>query len=221
MILGSQVQRIVAAVSVTVLTLAVIGVVLVASTPLGCGPAKALHIKLSPTRCANVASIIPNSSPSPKGIPTFSPFPQATANPNPEPASNPFPEPASNPFPEPASNPGPFPGPVSNPYPDNSSGIFPPFAPPASGSAGPGLALTCRLPIYAGGPGSGGRLWVHRKDCGPVAPAFLGERAPDRQQRLLAGGQPQWLRLRNRDFIRAARGGQHNPAAQPDDRRSH
>ncbi len=148
MILGSQVQRIVAAASVTVLTLAVIGVVLVASTPLGCGPARALHIKLSPTRCANVASTIPNSSPSPKGVPSLSPFPQATANPNPEPASNPFPEPASNP--------GPFPGPASNPYPDNSSGIFPPFAPPASGSAGPGLALNCRLPIYAGGPGSGG-----------------------------------------------------------------
>src|SRR6266851_3020488 len=148
MILGSQVQRIVAAASVTVLTLAVIGVVLVASTPLGCGPARALHIKLSPTRCANVASTIPNSSPSPKGVPSLSPFPQATANPNPEPASNPFPEPASNP--------GPFPGPASNPYPDNSSGIFQPFAPPASGSAGPGLALNCRLPIYAGGPGSGG-----------------------------------------------------------------
>ncbi len=96
---GSRFQRIVAAASVTVLTLAVIGVVLVASTPLGCGPAKALHIKLSPTRCANVAST--NSSPSP----TLSPFPEPTANPNPEPASNPFPEPASNPgpFPQPAS----------------------------------------------------------------------------------------------------------------------
>ncbi len=146
MMFGSRFQRIVAAASVTVLTLAVIGVVLVASTPLGCGPAKALHIKLSPTRCANVASTIPNSSPSP----TLSPFPAPTANPNPEPASNPFPEPASNP--------GPFPQPASNPFPDNSSGVFPPFAPGASpgSSQGPGLALNCRLPIFAGGPGSGG-----------------------------------------------------------------
>src|SRR6266852_1411643 len=144
MMFGSRFQRIVAAASVTVLTLAVIGVVLVASTPLGCGPAKALHIKLSPTRCANVAST--NSSPSP----TLSPFPEPTANPNPEPASNPFPEPASNP--------GPFPQPASNPFPDNSSGVFPPFAPGASpgSSQGPGLALNCRLPIFAGGPGSGG-----------------------------------------------------------------
>jgi hypothetical protein len=146
MILGSQVQRIVAAASVTVLTLAVIGVVLVASTPLGCGPAKALHIKLSPTRCANVAATIPSPSP----FPIFTPTPVAL----PEPVPPPFPEPASNPFPQPASNP--YPEPASNPYPDNSSGIFPPFAPAASGSVGPGLALNCRLPIFAGGPGSGG-----------------------------------------------------------------
>jgi hypothetical protein len=126
---------------VTALTLAIIGVVLVASTPLGCGPAKALHLKLSPSRCANVASINPSPSPFPNGIPSPSPFPGQSANPIPDPAS-------SNPFPQPASN----------PFPDNSSGVFPPFAPAASpgSSQGPGLALNCRLPIFAGGPGSGG-----------------------------------------------------------------
>ncbi len=150
MILGTRLQRVVAAVSVTALTVAVIGLMLLSSTPLGCGPAKALHIKLASNRCTNVASTISNPSPSPfpTGIPTPSPFPQpASANPIPEPASNPFPEPASNPFPQPGSG---------NPYPDNTSGIFPPFAPGASGSTGPGLALNCRLPLFAGGPGSGG-----------------------------------------------------------------
>jgi hypothetical protein len=138
--LGSRLQRIVAAVSVTALTLAIIGVVLVASTPLGCGPAKALHLKLSPSRCANVASINPSPSPFPNGIPSPSPFPAQSASPFPEPTSTPFPEPASNPFP------------------DNSSGVFPPFAPAASTGSGqgPGLALNCRLPMFAGGPGSGG-----------------------------------------------------------------
>jgi hypothetical protein len=128
-----------AAVSVTVLTLAVIGVVLLSSTPLGCGPAKALHIKLTPNRCANVASTTSNPSPFPSFIPSPSPFPAQSAGPFPEPASNPLPPPSS-----------------SSPFPDNSSGVFPPFAPPASGSGGPGLTLNCRLPIFAGGPGSGG-----------------------------------------------------------------
>lgn len=153
--LGSRFQRILAAASVTVLTVAVIGVVLVASTPLGCGPAKAMHIKLSATRCANVASI---SSPSPFPTVASSPttFPAPAPTPFPEPASNPFPQPASNPYPQPASNP--FPQPASNPYPSSSSGGFPQFGNGASGPGpGPGLVtLNCRLPLYAGGPGSGG-----------------------------------------------------------------
>jgi hypothetical protein len=150
MILGSRLQRIVAAVSVTALTVAVIGLMLLSSTPLGCEPAKALHIKLSPNRCANVASKISNPSPFPTYFQTPSPIPNpvpVTANPYPQPASNPYPQPASNPYPEPAS---------ANPYPDSGSGGFPPFGGPASGPGTPGLNLNCRLPIYAGGPGSGG-----------------------------------------------------------------
>ena len=158
MILGSRLQRIMAGVSVTVLTLAVIGVVLLSTTPLGCGPANAIHIKLSPNRCTSVASKL--SSPSP--FPTYNQAPSAFPNPNPgptnpgpEPASNPYPPPASNPYPQPASNPYPQPG-SGYPYPDSTSGGFPQFSNTASGPSAPGLAINCRLPIYAGGPGSGG-----------------------------------------------------------------
>jgi hypothetical protein len=152
MILGSRLQRIMAAVSVTVLTLAVIGVVLLSTTPLGCGPANAVHLKLSTNRCTSVASKL--SSPSP--FPTYNQAPSPFPNPNPGPPStNPAPEPASNPYPQPASNPYPQPG-SGNPYPDSTSGGFPTFGNPASGPGAPGFAINCRLPIYAGGPGSGG-----------------------------------------------------------------
>jgi hypothetical protein len=151
--LNTRLQRVVAAVTITVITIAVIGVALFATTPLGCGPAKAMHMKISSYRCTTVALISPNPSPSQSPTPGAKPWP----SPNPEPASsNPYPQPASsNPYPQPGSG-NPYPQPASgSPYPDAASG-FPPFSYPASGGFPPGLALSCRLPIYAGGPGTGG-----------------------------------------------------------------
>jgi hypothetical protein len=146
--LNTRVQRIAAAVTITVVTIVIIGIALFATTPLGCGPAKAMHMKISSYRCATVASISPSPSPlfpgfASPGATTSPPYPYT------EPASsNPYPQPGSgNPYPQPGSG---------NPYFDSASG-FPPFGSPASGQGiPPELAMNCRLPIYAGGPGSGG-----------------------------------------------------------------
>lgn len=141
MILGTQFQRIVAAVTVTVVTVAVIGIVLLSTTPLGCGPARAMHLKVSSSHCVTVAGSF--SSPSPVFADVTPPY-------QPPPTDNSYPPSASqNPFPQPASN-------NQNPFPNNGSGNFPTFGSPASGTGPPGLGLNCRLPIYAGGPGSGG-----------------------------------------------------------------
>lgn len=148
MILGKRWQTIVAAAAVTAMTVTLVGFVVLSTTPLGCGPAKAMHMKMSSNRCANVASTIPIPSPLVTGSQAPSPgqpnptlYPVASSNPYPGPAS-------SNPYPPPAS---------SYPNPDPASSGFPPFSGPASGAGAPaGLALNCRLPIYANGPGSGG-----------------------------------------------------------------
>ncbi len=138
MILGSRLQRIVAAATVTVVTLAVIGVVLVTTTPLGCGPLKSMHLKVSSRQCLTVAQNL--SSPTP-AFPTPTPFVQ------PSPTSDSYPPPASqNPYPQPASD---------NPFPGSGSGS-PSFTGPLSGTGPPAIGLNCRLPIFAGGPGSGG-----------------------------------------------------------------
>jgi len=148
MILGTRFQRIVAAATVTVVTVAVIGIVLLSTTPLGCGPAKALHMKVSSIHCVTVAQSL--STPAPV-FPTYS-APPSNGPPQAPASQNPAPEPASNnqnPFPDTASN-------NQNPNPDYGSGNFPYFGNPASGPSYPGAPLNCRLPIYAGGPGSGG-----------------------------------------------------------------
>src|SRR5207245_6747265 len=147
MILGSRLQRIVAAATVTVVTLAVIGVVLVTTTPLGCGPLRSMHVKVSSRQCLTVAQNL--SSPTPA-------FPSATPFVQPSPTGGSYPPPASqNPYPEPASqNPYPQPG-SDNPFPGSGSGSSS-FTGPLSGSGPPAIGLNCRLPIFAGGPGSGG-----------------------------------------------------------------
>jgi hypothetical protein len=72
--------------------------------------------------------------------------------PNGNPASPPYYNPASGPYGNPAS--GPFP-PQGNPA--SPSGAYPPFYPPASyGNSVSTMTLNCRLPVFAGGPGSGG-----------------------------------------------------------------
>src|SRR3982074_3780671 len=130
--LNTRVQRIVAATAITVVTIGIIGVALFATTPLGCGPAKAMHMKLSSNRCAAVASITPN--PTPFYLPSPSPYvyPSPSPNPLPQPASPPFPLPASgNPFPQPGSG---------TPYYDAGSG-FPQFGFPAPSQVPPGQPL--------------------------------------------------------------------------------
>lgn len=129
---------------VTALTLAVIGVVLVAMTPIGCGPANALKIKSISNRCVSWQTGGVVTTPTPTPTTFFGPTATPTFEPYTPPASPPYTPPASGPFP-----------PDSGP----ASGAYPPFIPPASGSGGstvPGLALNCRLPVYVGPPGSGG-----------------------------------------------------------------
>lgn len=143
-------RQILAGVVVSVVTLALIGTVLVAMTPVGCGPANKLGLKAITNRCVKSqasAARTPGPTPSTTANPTGSFVP----TPNQPPASQPNNPPASQPFNPPAS--GPFP-PDGGP----SSGAYPPFTPPASssGPSSPTLALSCRLPVYVGPPGSGG-----------------------------------------------------------------
>jgi hypothetical protein len=147
-------RRVVAAALLTAVTLVLVAAVTLTTTSLGCR----FGIK-STYRCASPVAAVSNVSPLP--TPTFSiPTPQPTfvPNPNPPPASNPYTAPASNPFPYPATgaNPPFNPGASgANAYYPPDSASVPPFSGGAS-SSGPALALSCRLPVYAGGPGSGG-----------------------------------------------------------------
>src|SRR6266436_8332361 len=130
-------RQVIAGVLVSVVTLAVIGVVLMAMTPVGCGPANAMGIKSIANRCKTQAvAALRSPSPSPFGIPT----------PNPPP----YTPPSSPPY-----NP-----PESPPYYPPSTPPYAPFYPPSSGVGGgpviPPIQLACTLPIYAGPPGSGG-----------------------------------------------------------------
>src|SRR6266704_3076258 len=99
LIVDSRFRTIAAVVTVTVVTVAVIGVVLLATTPLGCGPAKALRVKLSSTHCLTVAQTLVSPSPSPV-------FPSHDASsPQPSPTDStypPTPAASQNPFPTPA-----------------------------------------------------------------------------------------------------------------------
>jgi len=132
------------AVSISVLSLAVIGGAALLTTPLRCGPGRALGLG---SGCISAGGVAGRPSPSPNGNPASAPYPTFSY-----PASGPYPNPASGPYENPAS--GPFP-PTAYP----ASGSYPPFYPPATNAAGgnmPTRSLDCRLPVYAGPPGSGG-----------------------------------------------------------------
>ncbi len=138
-------RQVIAGVLVSVVTLAVIGVVLVAMTPVGCGPANAMGIKSIANRCKTQAvAALRSPSPSPFGIPTPNPLPYTP------PSSAPYNPPGSPPY---------YP-PASAPYYPPSTPPYAPFYPPSSGVGGgpviPPIQLACTLPIYAGPPGSGG-----------------------------------------------------------------
>lgn len=130
------------AVSISVLSLAVIGGAALLTTPLRCGPGRALGLS---SGCVTVGGVA--GKPSPTRNPASGPYPT-------------YSYPASGPFPNPAS--GPDGNPASGPYPPTAyaaSGSYPPFYPPATSASGgtlPTRSLDCRLPVYAGPPGSGG-----------------------------------------------------------------
>src|SRR4029077_18658067 len=132
------------AVSISVLSLAVIGGAALLTTPLRCGPGRALGLG---SGCITARGVAGRPSPSPNGNPASPPYPTFSY-----PDSGPYPNPASGPYENPAS--GPFP-PTAYP----ASGSYPPFYPPATNAAGGNVRtrpLDCRLPVYAGPPGSGG-----------------------------------------------------------------
>jgi hypothetical protein len=141
-------NRPVLAVAVTALSLLIVASAITFTTPLRCGPAKALGLKNIASGCVTVGSVAINPSP------TYAP---GKGDPNPFP---PFGNPASNPYYNPAS--GPYGNPASGPNPPNANpaspgGPYPPFYAPASNATGGNtLPLDCRLPVYAGPPGSGG-----------------------------------------------------------------
>lgn len=140
-------RPVLAAILASALTLALVGGVVVSTTPLRCGPARALGLKSIVNACTPVGSLALRPRPTPTTgailFPTISPDGNPASPPNGNPASGPYP-----PYGNPAS--GPYP-PTGNPASDR----YPPFYPPAT-SGFRAWPLDCRLPVYAGGPGSGG-----------------------------------------------------------------
>jgi len=123
---------------VTLLTLGIVGVVVLTTTTAGCGPANKLGLKTA--QCINGGPVANVGQPTPtRGLP-----------PPPLPTAVPYNPPATS---YPPDNPGSSGG---TPYAPPSSGSYPPMAYPASPPGPPQVSLSCRLPVYAGGPGSGG-----------------------------------------------------------------
>jgi hypothetical protein len=138
--------RPVLAVALSVISVLVILSAITLTTPLRCIPAKALGLKGIESGCVTVGSVALRRSPTP------GPYPTPASAPYYNPASPPYGNPASAPYGNPAS--GPYP-PVGYP----ASGTYPPFVPPASAGGyafGSRPELNCRLPVFAGPPGSGG-----------------------------------------------------------------
>src|SRR5579864_981591 len=140
-----------AAVLGTVVTLAVVGVVFVAATTPGCQLARGAGININSARCqtANQAAVITSASPlqpSPTALPTPSPVPSPSAIPSPSPVPQTVPH-------DPSLPPYEFDTGASGAYPPTFP--FYPVAAGAEGSTAP-LQFSCRLPISAGGSGSGG-----------------------------------------------------------------
>lgn len=136
--------QVVASVVIIGVTAVVIAVSLAATTPIGCGPANALGLKSLSKHClaTQTGFVYATPSPSPylgKGGKLYDP------NATPPPYS-------------PPPVPSPTPAPVIPPNLSPSGQAYPPYFPPLvnSGKMATPLALNCRLPVYAGQPGSGG-----------------------------------------------------------------
>jgi hypothetical protein len=148
-----QSNKALASILVTAVTLVLVAGVLLVTTSLGCGPANQIGVKI--THCITPSPVAARTTPSPTEWP---------AKPGNVPPPNPIyyppaPNPASSypPNTNPASNPPPYTNPASG-YPPQAvvtSGTADPFYPPSSGGP-PAHPLSCKLPMYAGPPGSGG-----------------------------------------------------------------
>lgn len=119
--------------AVTVVTVALAAGVFLAITPTGC--------KLS-GRC-NSSLVASTHSPTPLGPPFQLGSPRTTPY-------SPLPTPSFEPTPSPTRNPS-YP-----PYEYPSTSGLPPIYPDASSAWSSAGILSCRLPVYSGGPGSGG-----------------------------------------------------------------
>mgnify|MGYP001464082435 CR=1 FL=1 len=142
-------NRPVLAVAISVVSVLVIVSAITLTTPLRCGPAKALGLTRIASGCVTVGAV--GIRPTNRGMPT--PYGNPASSPYYNPASPPYGNPASGSYP-PFGNPASCCPPVGYP----ASGSYPPFDPPAS--AGFDFtnrpSLNCRLAEYAGPPGSGG-----------------------------------------------------------------
>src|SRR5882672_7861959 len=137
-------RRVIAITLVTLLTLGIVGVVVATTTSVGCSFTKSLAVKAKQCATTSAAIVV---SPSPTARPS------AFENPSPRPPVDPpSPLPPSSPV---APSYPPF-NPAASPGMAPSPDYYPPLAGPASGPNFPGVAITCRLPVYANGPGSGG-----------------------------------------------------------------
>ena len=163
-------SRYIAIALVTLVTLGIVSAVVLTTTSFGCSPSNAIGLKT--THCLKTSSVA--------SLGHSSPTPTRPAAPTVPPANPPY-NPGASAYPP--YNPGASAGaPYENPA--SSGGPVPPMANPASPSGGPTLALSCRLPIYAGGPGSGGfivfpgRTFVADPSSAVTAPTPPGATPP-------------------------------------------
>src|SRR2546428_6046246 len=124
---------------VTLLTLSLIGMVVMVTTPAGCSLVKSLTVKSAACVRTPVALVTPSA---------------------PTPSASPFVPPSNPPFdPGPSPNP-PYTPPASaaDPFAPPGSGAYPPLAYPPSGATGPAVIFSCRLPGHSRRPRFGGGI---------------------------------------------------------------
>ncbi len=141
-----------AATLLTLVTLATIGAVLMVATPTGCRLAQNAGFRIAGAKCQKAPPLAVITSP------PFSPIPSQSPPVFPSPSNFPSPVYPSPTYPSP--NPGVPHDPSLPPYQfdTGTSGAYPPTYPGPSGSTPDAVAFSCRLPIFNGGPGSGGFL---------------------------------------------------------------
>ncbi len=150
-----------AAVVLTLVTVVAIGAVLAVTTSTGCRMAQNAGLHLNAAKCQNPSRVagIPSQIPTPSPIQTGRPSPSLPGEPSPSPS--PSPTAVGSPSPSPSASNVPH-NPALPPYEFDAgtSGAYPPPTYPAPSGLGQpdNVGLSCRLPIYSGGPGSGGFL---------------------------------------------------------------